>query len=479
MLFTKHAWKVTGWELAFVAMNRKQPFRHSALAQPLGLIALALGLLQGCSAPATPADELLIASPHRDEIREEIERAFCTWYSRETARDVRPIWLDLGGSSNIQKYLADRLAKGPSAGVDIFFGGGSDPFESLKRQGNLVAYKLPDPILSQVPAELHGVPIYDPDYTWYGVVLSSFGIMYNTEVLRRVGLPEPKTWEDLGAKEYWGGGSGWVGAADPRHSSSVHVIYENVLQAYGWEKGFAVLARSAANAREFMRESAAVPRQVQIGDVACAPVIDLYAYSLIAREGRDRIGFVLPEGQTVITPDAAAIVRGAPNSTVAEAFMRFLLSNEGQKVWLLRRGVVGGPTHYDLSRPSVLPHLYRLPAEQLAVTVNPFETRAALQYNGKVASRRWNVLNDLLGAVLIDSQTELQQAWAAALRVPDNDEFMEQLTRPPCGEVELLSLADTMRQSPRERNRTIAAWMSDARRRYRAVAEAASRRNSS
>jgi ABC-type Fe3+ transport system substrate-binding protein len=460
-------------------MNREQPIRCRFIRLPVSCVVVALSVLSGCAGRSTPADELLIASPHRDEIREEIERAFRSWYSRETGHEVQPIWLDLGGSSNIQKYLVDRLANGPSAGVDIFFGGGSDPFESLKRQGNLVTYKLPDPILARIQPELHGVPIYDPDHTWYGVVLSSFGILVNNEVLRRVGLPQPKTWEDLGSEAYWDGSSGWVGAADPRHSSSVHVIYENVLQAYGWEKGFAVLVRSAANAREFMRDSAAVPRQVQIGDVACAPVIDLYAYSLIAREGRDRIGFVLPEGLTVITPDAAAIVRGAPNPTVAEAFMRFLLCEDGQKVWLLRRGVPGGPVNYDLGRPSVLPHLYELPAEQLAVTVNPFETTAALRYNGKLASRRWSVLNDLIGAAMIDSRTELQQAWAAALHVSDNADLLDQLTRPPCGEEDLLSLADVMRQSPRERNRTIATWMSDARERYRAVAQAAARRNSS
>jgi ABC-type Fe3+ transport system substrate-binding protein len=460
-------------------MNRELPIRNRSMGIPLSLVLVLIGLSPGCAGRSTPADELLIASPHRDEIREEIERAFRAWYQRETGREVRPIWLDLGGSSNIQKYLAGRLAEGPSAGVDIFFGGGSDPFESLKRQGNLVAYKLPDPILAPIQADLHGVPIYDPDHTWYGVVLSSFGIMYNHEVLRRVGLPQPKTWEDLGAEAYWGDGSGWVGAADPRHSSSVHVIYENVLQAYGWEKGFAVLARSAANAREFVRESASVPRQVQIGDVACAPAIDLYAYSLIAREGRDRIGFVLPDGLTVITPDAAAIVRGAPNPAVAEAFMRFLLSVDGQKIWQLRRGVPGGPTRYDLGRPSVLPHLYKLPAEELAVTVNPFETKAALRYNGKLASGRWNVLNDLIGATLIDSQTELQQAWAATLRVSGNADLLDELTRPPCEADELLRLADVMRQSSRKRNQTIASWMSDARRRYRAVAEAAARRNSS
>ena len=58
-------------------MIRDQPFCRSLARATLAVTLLAVGLSQlGCSAPATPADELLIASPHRDEIREEIERAF-------------------------------------------------------------------------------------------------------------------------------------------------------------------------------------------------------------------------------------------------------------------------------------------------------------------------------------------------------------------------------------------------------------------
>jgi hypothetical protein len=296
--------------------------------------------------------------------------------------------------------------------------------------------------------------------------------------LERVGLPVPETWVDLGSEAYARVGGGWIGAADPRHSSSVHVIYENILQAYGWKEGFAVLVRSAANSKEFVRESTSVPRQVQIGDVACAPVIDLYAFSLIAREGRDRIGFVLPEGQTVITPDAVAIVRGAPHLDIAQQFVRFLMCDEGQKVWMLRRGVPGGPARYDLSRPSVLPHLYELPKDQVAVTVNPFETKAALRYDGKLASRRFNVLNDILGATLIDSQPELRRAWMALQEVPQNGDLIDELTRPPCEEGELLALADVLGRSQHQRNVAIAQWMGQARQRYRAVTEAAKKRKS-
>ncbi len=441
-------------------------------------VTAALHCLSGCANRNAPADELFIASPHRDEIKEEIERAFRSWYLRELGREVHPIWLDLGGSSNIQKYLADRLSKGSTAGVDVFYGGGSDPFDALKRQGHLIAYRLPEPILSRIPTDLDGVPLYDPEHFWYGVVLSSFGIMYNNEVLRRLDFPTPSTWEDLGSLAYAQSGGRWVGMADPRHSSSVHVIYENILQAYGWERGFAVLARAAANTKDFVRESSTVPRQVQLGEVACAPVIDLYAFSLITREGPDRIGFALPEGETVVTPDPVGIVRGAPNQPAAEAFVRFSLCEEGQKVWMLRPGLPGGPNRYDLARPGVLAHLYdEIPADELAVTINPFKSKAALKYDGRVASKRWNVLNDLLGAVLIDSQSELQQAWAVVQKTPNNSDLIEQLTRPPCDPEQMTKLAEPLRQSARLRNETIATWMSDARSRYRAVAESARRRN--
>ncbi|MBI3468842.1 MAG: ABC transporter substrate-binding protein [Planctomycetes bacterium] len=441
----------------------------------LAVTALASLLVAGCLVQRPPTDELLIASPHRDEIKEEIERAFRAWYTKQMGRDVRVIWLDLGGTSNIQRYIADRLTSGHSAGIDVLFGGGSDPFEALKRQGHLVAYKLPDEILSKLPTDLHGVPLYDSDHHWYGAVLSTFGIMYNREVLRRVRLPEPVTWEDLGSAAYVRDGIGWVGAADPRHSGSVHMIYENILQAYGWEQGFSVLARMAANARGFTRESASVPRQVQLGEVACAPVIEFYAFSLMAREGRDRIGFVLPEGLTVIGPDGVAIVRGAPNQLVAEAFLRFLLCEEGQRIWMLRHGAPGGPLHYDLGRLSVLPHLYEANPEQSAVTLNPFQAAVPLRYDGRVASMRWNVLNDLLGAVLIDSHSELQQAWVAVQQAPNQSDLIAELTHPPCEENELVRLAEPVRQSPRLRNVTIAEWMAAARQRYRSVAETARR----
>jgi ABC-type Fe3+ transport system substrate-binding protein len=439
--------------------------------ESLSLVCLAC-LLAGCAARGSggSADELLIASPHRDEIREEIEHAFRPWYQREVGRAVQVIWLDLGGSSNIQRYIAERLARGNTAGFDVFFGGGSDPYVALKRSGYLERYRIPAELLEPLPRDIHGVPLYDPDHTWYGAALSTFGILYNREALRRVGLPEPRTWEDLAAPAYRGAGRmGWIGLADPRHSGSVHMIYEIILQAYGWERGYGVLARMTANGRGVVRESSSLPREVQTGDTLCAPVVEFYGFSLMAREGEHTIGFVVPDRLTVINPDGVAIVRGAPNRSAAEAFVRFIVSEAGQRIWLQRRGTPGGPQRYDLGRLSLLPKLYDLPREQRAAALNPFQMSGTLHYDGPLAGKRWNPLNDFLGATLFDSQELLRQAWLAVSDGAGEPDLIAELTRPTVVAAAVADSGERMRQSPRFRARTIADWQQAARQTYQTV----------
>ena len=59
---------------------------------------------------------------------------------------------------------------------------------------------------------LNGIPLYDPRGRWYGPILSSFGILYNREVLKRIGQPEPRHWADLGEP----GLCGWVFQSRPQ-----------------------------------------------------------------------------------------------------------------------------------------------------------------------------------------------------------------------------------------------------------------------
>src|SRR4029453_15295286 len=70
------------------------------------------------------------------------------------------------------------------------------------------------------------------------------------------------------------------------------------------------------------------------------------------------VGFVTARGETSIKPDPIALLRGAPHRELAIAFVEFVLSDAGQKLWSFRRGTPGGPQQYTLRRLPIVPHLY-------------------------------------------------------------------------------------------------------------------------
>jgi spermidine/putrescine-binding protein len=119
----------------------------------------------------------------------------------------------------------------------------------------------------------------------------------------------------------------------------------------------------------------------------------------------------MPEGLTVINPDSIAILKGAPNLDVAKEFVNFVLSDEGQKLWMLPVGAEGGPKEYLLGRMSVIPDLYSELGDQAVVPINPFEVSSTLEYNATLGSIRWSLVNDIVGATIIDSHPELISTW--------------------------------------------------------------------
>ena len=106
-----------------------------------------------------------------------------------------------------------------------------------------------------------------------------------------------------------------------------------------------LLRRLGANARYFTDQSTKIPLDVASGDAAVGMCIDYYGRfqaEAAAAAGRPgRVGFVTARGETSINPDPIALLRGAPHRELAIAFIEFVLSDEGQKLWSFRRGVPG------------------------------------------------------------------------------------------------------------------------------------------
>ncbi len=73
---------------------------------------------------------------------------------------------------------------------------------------------------------------------WFGAVLSSYGILFNRDSLRRLGLDrEPEQWSDLCDPRF----VGEVGLCDPTKSGSIAQCFQNVIQQQihrqGWTLG--------------------------------------------------------------------------------------------------------------------------------------------------------------------------------------------------------------------------------------------------
>jgi iron(III) transport system substrate-binding protein len=410
------------------------------------------------------ATRLVVVTPHVDAIRTEFGDAFAQWHLRKYGERVEPDWRLPGGTSDALRFVQSEFAAKPGGiGVDCFWGGGQEPYLLLADKKLLTRYEPPAEILAEIPQSINGVEVYDPNKTWYGAALSSFGILQNLRVQRITGLPLALKWEDLSDPQLLG----WVGAGDPRNSGTMNVMFEAFLQFYGWERGWQILARVGGNVRNFDRISSTTAKDVTLGETAYGFAIDFYGFAQVAMAGRTNLTFALPADFTAVSPDGLAILKGAPNLAVAQHFVDFVLSEDGQRLWFLPQGHPQGPKRFSIERMSVRPDFYRRYRGISNIEFSPFDLKEAFRYNGRLARERRDVVAALVGALLVDTHQELQGAWRRiiARKMPPAD--LVELGTAPVSESAALQLATGAWKEASVRNQKKVEWQSWAQRKYR------------
>lgn len=370
--------------------------------------------------------ELVIITPHQEMIRREFKHAFSKWHQEKYGRAVNIDYRNYGGGSDIVRffdYSRDYFKEHGTYKIDLVWGGGDFLFDvQLKKPGYLQPVDLdPELLRAAYPKPtLAGLALYDQDKKqpncWFGTALSSFGIVYNKDVLKHLGLPEPKTWKDLANRRY----RGWIALADPTRSASARQAYMIIVERAmadagqqgrsedaGWAEGMGLLRQIAANARLFTDSASAVPIMVGSGDVAAGMAIDFYGRSQAEAVGNDRMGYVEPANATIINPDPIALVKGAEHRELAVRFIEFVLSEEGQRLWNTRPGLPGGPEQTALRRLPIRADVYRYIAD-FSDQVNPFATSSAFNKSNarEITSP---ILGDLIQFSCIDLLDELRQ----------------------------------------------------------------------
>ena len=344
--------------------------------------------------------------------------------------------------------------------MDLFFGGGSFDFEQQAKAGIIVAASADGkhglgPLMARraewfkedvLPQQLSGEPFYDAEKRWVGTCMSSMGIVFNKDVLKRLGIEmEPSQWSDLGDARYMG----QIALSDPNKSGTVTKALEQLIQqqmqaaieelreemkknphafrseaemiheglSRGWARGLQLIQRICANARYFTDSSTKIPMEVAQGDSAAGLCIDFYGRSLEEqvrkKDGSTRVSFVTPVGGSSVGVDPVALLRGAPEPEVAEAFMEFVLSDEGQKLWNCRPGVAGGPEHHALRRLPVRRDVYTEASREWMSDrdAKPFEDAKAFTYHPEWTAKLFNVIRFLVKVMCIEVHDEQRRAW--------------------------------------------------------------------
>lgn len=463
-----------------------------ALIPPALLVALPLFLRPSAESgkiftgESVRTDSLVVISPHSEPIKYEFERAFRKYYREKTGHDVEIDWRSVGGTNDITRYIDDRFTanfrfewekngdvfsdavrkafrdpKSTSSarkmfldsnigiGIDLFFGGGTYDHAKFASAGYAVdagvqmrhrEYFAPDII----PQTFAGETIYDPDGRFYGCCLSSFGIAANPDRFQDASLPLPERWTDLAADALFQR----TALADPTKSGSINKCYEMILQQAmselgperGWDEGFRRIILIASNARYVTDSAGKLVRDVSSGAVAAGMCIDFYGFSEAEwtrhSTGKPRLVYRMPVNGSAVTSDPVQLLRGAPNRETAQMFIDFLLSVEGQKIWIQKAGTPGGPEKFSLLRSCVRRDLLKtVPAEYLSYPeYDPYAMSGAFQYHAEWTGRYFSLIRTLVKDIALDPLDELRAARKAILENGGEDanpEAMAALSKLP------------------------------------------------
>lgn len=403
---------------------------------------------------------LVIITPHVTQISTEFGQAFEQWHKAKFGSDVLVDWRGPLGTSEIIKLLQSQYTAAIRGGkiandgscppgtvdYDLAFGGGSFDHTRLRNgEGVTISVKEGDktvekPVPMSVPAgftkaqldawygenKIGSGLLYEPDQYWLGTALSGFGIVYNRDLLARLGLPEPDSFEALTDPKL----QGMVALADPRQSGSIATTFDAILSNYGWDKGWRILREMCANARYFTNSSTKPPIDISHGEGAIGLAIDFYGRSqaqAIAKPGEDpekvRVGYVDPKGTASIDADPISLLRGGPNPEIAKRFIEFCLTIEGQSLWNFHRLATDsvdalGPKQYELRRMPVRRVMYEKYADRLIDKVDPFAIASSVKPAG------WrSALGPMMGAFAIDNADIQRSAWRTLNDARNDDTF--------------------------------------------------------
>jgi len=206
---------------------------------------------------------------------------------------------------------------------DVWWGGPGDPHLQAGEEGLLEEYKSPK------LAELHPWAVRLAELSKYrtaGTYLGALGVGYNTEVLKKKNIAEPKCWADLLDARF----KDEVQIADPNSSGTAYVMLATIVQLMGEDKGFAYLKALHRNVNQYTKSGIAPVKATASGEtgVGIAFMHDMVTMRVAGAPVRT----IAPCEGTGYEIGAVSLIKGRKNTEAARRFFDWALSAEAQKI---------------------------------------------------------------------------------------------------------------------------------------------------
>ncbi|UJG44769.1 MAG: ABC transporter substrate-binding protein [Candidatus Heimdallarchaeum endolithica] len=365
-----------------------------------------------------------------------------------------------------------------SKGVDVAWGGGPALFSTM---ANYKALKPMDDadlvnyLNETVPDRIAGASMKwwdeDDNLLFVASAISSFGFTVNHQFLSDKGLPVPHTWEELASPEFYVSPDvRAISMGDPPETTSNTRIYQIILQAFGWEKGWEIITKMAANAGIYPG-SVDTRAAVINGEVGVGMTIDFYG--VIAMRENPDCEYIIPEGQSIVNGDPIALGANVDDYEAAKAFIKFVESPEGQSVWFTE----------GLDRLPVLESAFHTPAGQtengqaLYALYNETLDNEGITFDEELAVSNLDTTIYYFHETITSNHDLLREAWGSmVLRLKSGnitqekfEELSEQLTEVGMTLNESIDWNDDFQTDPSFASTKRSEWKNFAKQKYNAI----------
>ena len=250
-------------------------------------------------------------------VQEEWCREMVTAFERETS-----IKVNMSRKSSGELY-AQIKAEASNPKGDVWWGGTGDPHLQAAEEGLSEEYKSPK------LAELHDWAQRQWEQSkgrTVGVYAGALGYGFNTQLIAKKGIPEPKCWADLLNPKL----KDDVQVADPNSSGTSYTMLATMVQLMGEDAGFDYLKKLHKNINQYTRSGAAPAKATSLGETAVGIVFQHDMVTMVVEGGPIKV--VAPCEGTGYEIGSMTLIKGAKNIELGKKWYDWALTPAAQEL---------------------------------------------------------------------------------------------------------------------------------------------------